>query len=83
MQDDDDEVMGKLGQAKALAQRYLELIGKPLRITGEVAEIEVTRLLGIELVEARQALCCLSSWMRASRQPPSGRGNRTSHHGVA
>lgn len=50
----DDEVMEILAQAKTLAQRYRELTGKPLGITGEVAEFEAARLLGLELVEARQ-----------------------------
>jgi hypothetical protein len=39
----DDQVMEILGQAKALAQRYRALTGKPLGITGEVAEFEAAR----------------------------------------
>jgi len=38
-----------------LAQEYRALTGKPLGITGEVAEYEAARILGIELTPARQA----------------------------
>ncbi|HLO64941.1 MAG TPA: hypothetical protein VK165_18420 [Azonexus sp.] len=44
-----------MAEAKKLAQRYRELTGKPLGITGEVAEYEAARILGIELTPARQA----------------------------
>jgi len=54
MPENDDEVMEILAQAKVLAQRYRTLTGKPLGIAGEVAEFEAARLLGLELVEARQ-----------------------------
>lgn len=50
-----DSVMSVLGEAKKLAQRYRELTGKPLGITGEVAEYEAARILGLELTAARQA----------------------------
>jgi hypothetical protein len=50
-----DDVLKVLGQAKALAQRYRSLTGKPLGITGEVAEYEAARLLGLELTPARTA----------------------------
>lgn len=43
-----------LAQAKILAQRYRVLTGKPLGITGEVAEFEAARLLNLTLTEARQ-----------------------------
>jgi len=49
------EVMAILSAAKLLAQRYRVLTGKPLGITGEVAEFEAARLLNLQLVEARQA----------------------------
>ncbi|WP_192926250.1 DUF6998 domain-containing protein [Microvirga tunisiensis] len=39
--------------AKALAVEYKQLTGKPLGISGEVAEIEAHRLLGLELAPAR------------------------------
>lgn len=51
----DDEIIDLLAQAKSLGQRYRVLTGKPLGITGEVAEYEAARLLGLHLVEARQA----------------------------
>ena len=44
-----------LAEAKKLAQRYRALTGKPLGITGEVAEYEAARILGVELTPARQA----------------------------
>jgi hypothetical protein len=44
-----------LRAAKTLAQEYRRLTGKPLGITGEVAEYEAARLLGVELTAARQA----------------------------
>src|SRR5207302_10790309 len=40
---------------KKLAQEYRILTGKPPGITGEVAEYEAARLLGVELTPARQA----------------------------
>jgi len=49
------EVLTLLAQAKVLAQRYYVLTQKPLGITGEVAEFEAARLLGITLTAARQA----------------------------
>jgi hypothetical protein len=48
-------VMDVLREAKRLAQEYKELTGKPLGITGEVAEYEAARLLGVKLTPARQA----------------------------
>lgn len=44
-----------LRDAKKLAQEYRTLTGKPLGITGEVAEYEAARLLGLELTPARQS----------------------------
>jgi hypothetical protein len=55
MNKSNEEVFEILGAAKKLAQRYRTLTGKPLGITGEVAEFEAARLLGVELVEARRA----------------------------
>ena len=43
-----------LGRAKEIAREYYELTGKPLGITGEVAEYEAARILGLTLTEARQ-----------------------------
>jgi len=42
-----------LEQARQLACAYKHLTGRPLGITGEVAEYEAARLLGLELAEAR------------------------------
>jgi hypothetical protein len=52
---EDTEIMQILREAKKLAQRYRLLTGKPLGITGEVAEYEAARILGVELTPARQA----------------------------
>jgi hypothetical protein len=49
----DDAVMEVLHKAKRLAQRYRQLTGKPLGITGEVAEYEAARILGVKLTPAR------------------------------
>jgi len=38
-----------------LARRYHAVTGKPLGITGEVAEYEVARILGVQLTPARNA----------------------------
>lgn len=43
-----------LNEAKALAKKYRKLTGKPLGITGEVAEFAAAKILGLELVKARQ-----------------------------
>jgi hypothetical protein len=43
-----------IADAKAVAQRYRKLTGRPLGITGEVAEYEAARLLGLRLAEVRQ-----------------------------
>src|ERR1700751_3101614 len=50
-----DRVLEILREAKKLAQEYRTLTGRPLGITGEVAEYEAARLLGVELTPARQA----------------------------
>lgn len=50
-----DQVMEILAQAKRLAQEYRGVTGKPLGITGEVAEFEAARILGLELTPARTA----------------------------
>ena len=50
-----DPILNVLAQAKKLAQKYRALTGKPLGITGEVAEYEAARLLGVTLTPARQA----------------------------
>ena len=50
-----DSVLTILSEAKKLAQRYRALTDKPLGITGEVAEYEAARILGVTLTPARQA----------------------------
>ena len=47
-------VMAILREAKKLAKDYYCLTKKPLGITGEVAEYEAARILGVELTPARQ-----------------------------
>jgi hypothetical protein len=49
----DTAVLEVLRKAKLLAQRYRKLTGKPLGITGEVAEYEAARVLGVKLTPAR------------------------------
>ena len=51
----DERVMELLKEAKTLAREYYSLTGKPLGVTGEVAEYEAARILGVELTAARQA----------------------------
>ena len=51
---EDSPVMTLLANAKVLAQQYRALTGKPLGITGEVAEYEASRILGVKLTSARQ-----------------------------
>jgi hypothetical protein len=55
MMNEDHGIMEVLKAAKKLAQKYRALTGKPLGITGEVAEYEAARILGVELTRARQA----------------------------
>ena len=47
------EIEKILTEAKRLSRRYKEITGKPLGITGEVAEFEAARHLGLQLAEAR------------------------------
>jgi len=54
-QDMQTDVMSILREAKHLAQQYRSLTGMPLGITGEVAEYEAARILGLDLTVARQA----------------------------
>jgi hypothetical protein len=43
-----------IAEAKRLAIQYRNLTGRPLGITGEVAEYEAARLLGLRLADVRQ-----------------------------
>jgi hypothetical protein len=49
------EIENILAEAKNLSRRYKEITGKPLGITGEVAEFEAAKRLGLELAEARSS----------------------------
>jgi hypothetical protein len=50
-----ERVIEILRQAKLLAREYRQLTGKPLGVTGEVAEYEAARILNLQLTPARQA----------------------------
>lgn len=49
----DTAIQELMVDAKSLACRYYELTGKPLGITGELAELQAAELLGLELADAR------------------------------
>lgn len=51
----DQELAVLITSAKALAKRYKTLTGRPLGITGEVAEYETCAALGLQLADVRQA----------------------------
>lgn len=53
--DNERRLFELLGEVKRLAREYRELTGRPLAVTGEVAEYEAARLLGLELAAVRQA----------------------------
>lgn len=55
-----------LAEVKSLAREYYELTGKPLGVTGEIAEYEAARILNLELSPARQ------TGYDAIRTSPSG-----------
>jgi hypothetical protein len=44
-----------LREVKLLAREYYELTGKPLGVTGEIAEYEAARILNVKLSPARQS----------------------------
>src|SRR5260370_7796882 len=48
------EVERVIGGGKAVAKHYRSLTGRPLGITGEIAEYEAARLLGLRLADVRQ-----------------------------
>jgi len=52
---DTAQIESVLEDAKKVARRYKRLTGKPLGITGEVAEFTAAKLLHLELAEARQS----------------------------
>jgi hypothetical protein len=51
----DAELLRLLMQAKKLAKRYREITGRPLGITGEIAEAQAVSLLKLELAPPRTA----------------------------
>jgi hypothetical protein len=51
---DDSRVFQILAAAKGLAQEYRTLTGKPLGVTGEIAEYEAARILGLTLAPPRE-----------------------------
>lgn len=66
-----------LGQAKRLARRYRALTGKPLGVTGEVAEFEAARLLGLELSAAlRASYDAIRKGKGRKKERPSIKGRR-------
>jgi hypothetical protein len=48
-----EDVFALLQEAKSLAVRYYRATGKPLGVTGEVAELEAAAKLGLQLADAR------------------------------
>jgi hypothetical protein len=50
-----DTVLAVLADAKRLAQRYRALTGRPLGVTGEIAEFEAAQILGLHLAPVRTA----------------------------
>lgn len=52
---DAERVPEMLSQAKELARDYYTLTGRPLGVTGEIAEYEAMRLMGLELAAVRTA----------------------------
>jgi hypothetical protein len=56
-----------LHEIRSLGTRYLRLTGKPLGVTGEVAELVAAELLGLRLCEARQA--GFDAWDDTARPP--------------
>jgi hypothetical protein len=51
----DERILSILREAKRLAQEYKAITGKPLGITGEIAEYEAARHLDLVLAPARHA----------------------------
>ena len=51
---DAEALVGLLREVKNLAKRYYDLTGRPLGVTGEVAEFEAIRILKLEPAPVRQ-----------------------------
>lgn len=54
--DEHAQISELVAQAKRLAVRYRQLTGKPLGITGEIAECEAAAILGICMQLAQPAM---------------------------
>lgn len=54
MSESSERILSILRSAKALAREYRSLTGRPLGVSGEVAEYEAARLLGLTLADVRQ-----------------------------
>ena len=69
-----------LAQAKDLAVHYYHLTGKPLGVTGEVAEFEAAQKLGLRrsaaLLPHRGAARCLELLQGLSHESPHRRRHR-------
>lgn len=50
-----EQLLRVLGDVKPLAREYYEITGRPLGITGEIAEYEAAQILDLELAPARQS----------------------------
>lgn len=48
-----DEIAQILEEVKILAKKYKKLTGKPLGVTGEIAEFTAANILGLQLTAAR------------------------------
>ena len=49
----EDEIIELLSQARSIGARYYAMTGKPLGVTGEVAELAAAQKLGLKLAGAR------------------------------
>jgi len=52
--DDSEALTSLLIDIKRIARRYYQLTGRPLGVTGAVAELEAVRLLGLRAATVRQ-----------------------------
>lgn len=49
-----EEIASLISQAKTIGQRYYQLTGRPIGMTGEIGEHEAARILGLELAPVRE-----------------------------
>ena len=54
MKKNNPQIESLLNEVKTLSKKYKELTGKPLGITGEIAEFSAAKILGLKLALARQ-----------------------------